>query len=77
MTGEMGLGLNVYGSNPKLPMSALCQKRTSELVQSISAIPLKADIAKRHRHVRFAPEAGNHGPLLAPLQEAIYAGTVT
>jgi len=34
-------------------MSPLAQKRTSEHVQSMSALPLKADIAERHRHVTF------------------------
>jgi len=35
----------------------LGQKRTSEHVQSMSALLPKADIAERHRHVRFVPKA--------------------
>ena len=38
-------------------MSALGQKRTSEHVRSMSALPPKADIAERDRHVRFVPKA--------------------
>src|SRR5262249_2608718 len=38
-------------------MSALGQKRTSEHVQSMSALPPKADIRCRDRHVRFVPKA--------------------
>ena len=36
----------------------LGQKRTPEHVQSMSALLPKADIAERHRHVRFVPKAG-------------------
>ena len=36
-------------------MSALGQKRTSEDIQSMSALPPKADIAERDWHVRFVP----------------------
>jgi hypothetical protein len=38
-------------------MSALGQKRTSVHARVISALPPKADIAKRDCHVRFVPEA--------------------
>src|SRR5262249_25540510 len=38
-------------------MSALGQKQTSELVQSMSALPPKADIETRSRDVRFVPKA--------------------
>ena len=38
-------------------MSALGQKRTSELVQSMSALPPIADISRRNCHVRFVPKA--------------------
>ena len=38
-------------------MSALGQKRTSRLVEGMSALPPKADIAERDRHVRFVPKA--------------------
>jgi hypothetical protein len=38
-------------------MSALGQKQTSEDIQSMSALPPKADIAEGDWHVRFVPEA--------------------
>ena len=38
-------------------MSALGQKRTSEHVQSMSALPPKADIGTQSRNVRFVPKA--------------------
>src|SRR5262249_54046567 len=38
-------------------MSALGQKRTSEHVQSMSALPPKADIETQSRNVRFVPKA--------------------
>jgi hypothetical protein len=40
-----------------LPMSALGQKRTSEQVQSMSALPPIADIGTQSRNVRFVPKA--------------------
>ena len=39
------------------PMSALGQKQTSGHVQSMSALPPKADIAERDWNVRFVPKA--------------------
>jgi hypothetical protein len=41
-------------------MSALCQERTLRSVKSMSAIPLKADIAARGLHVRFVPIAAHN-----------------
>jgi hypothetical protein len=38
-------------------MSALGQKQTLEHVRVMSALPPKADIAERDRHVRFVPKA--------------------
>jgi hypothetical protein len=38
-------------------MSALGQKQTLGNVQPMSALPPKADIRFRDRHVRFVPEA--------------------
>jgi hypothetical protein len=38
-------------------MSALGQKRTFHQGQPMSALPSKADIAERDRHVRFVPKA--------------------
>jgi hypothetical protein len=38
-------------------MSALGHKRTLEQVRVMSALPPKADIAGRDRHVRFVPKA--------------------
>src|SRR3974377_1682285 len=43
-TGEMGSGVELHRSNPELPMAALGQKRTSRLVEGMSALPPKADI---------------------------------
>jgi len=38
-------------------MSALWQKRTSENVRIISALPPKADMGTQSRNVRFVPKA--------------------
>src|SRR5215471_20462136 len=38
-------------------MSALGQKQTLQSVRPMSALPLKADIRRYGRHVRFAPTA--------------------
>ena len=38
-------------------MSALGQKQTSKLVQSMSALPPKADMIQQGRDVRFVPKA--------------------
>ena len=50
---KWGLGVNLRGNNPQDRMSALGHKRTSEHLQSMSALPPKADIAERDWHVRF------------------------
>jgi hypothetical protein len=47
----------LHGSNPEPLMSALGQKRTSEHVQSMSALPPKADMEQHGRNVRFVPKA--------------------
>jgi hypothetical protein len=39
------------------PMSALGHKRTLKWVRAMSALPPKADIRQRNRHVRFVPKA--------------------
>jgi len=39
------------------PLIALGQKQTSEDGWAMSALPPKADIAERDRHVRFVPKA--------------------
>jgi len=41
---EWGSGVGLHGSNPQDRMSALGQKRTSEQVRAMSALPPKADI---------------------------------
>ena len=41
-------------------MSTLGQKRTPELVQSMSALPPKADIGTQSWNVRFVPKADIH-----------------
>jgi len=38
-------------------MSAMGQKRTSQQVSGLSALPPKADIAERGWNVRFVPKA--------------------
>jgi hypothetical protein len=50
-SGETEFRVRLQSSNREARMSALGQKRTSEHVQSMSALPPKADIAER----RFAP----------------------
>jgi hypothetical protein len=57
VTGEMGLGVSLHGSNPKPLMSALGQKRTSDWRPPMSALPPKADIRQRSCDVRFVPIA--------------------
>jgi hypothetical protein len=42
------------------PMSALGQKQTFKRRRVMSALPPKADIAKRDRHVCFVPKADIH-----------------
>jgi len=49
--------LDKHDAHAESAMSALGQKRTSELTQSMSALPPKADITERGRHVRFVPKA--------------------
>jgi hypothetical protein len=39
------------------PMSALCQKETSDCRSLMSALPPKADIGTQPRNVRFVPQA--------------------
>jgi hypothetical protein len=53
----MGLRGTLHGSNRETLMSALGQKQTSEGVYAMSALPPKADIHRRERHVRFVPKA--------------------
>ena len=49
--------VNLHGSNPDPPMSALGQKQTSRHLQPMSALPPKADIGTQARNVRFVPKA--------------------
>jgi hypothetical protein len=51
------------------PMSALGQKRTFTHLRLMSALPPKADMPERHRHVRFVPKADK--------AQARIAGTVS
>jgi hypothetical protein len=55
--GEMGFRIKLHGSNSEPLMSALGQKQTFPRVRLMSALPPKADIADRNRHVRFGPIA--------------------
>jgi hypothetical protein len=57
MTGEMGPGVSLHGSNPEPLLSALGQKRTLKRLGSMSALPPKADIGTQPRDVRFVPKA--------------------
>jgi hypothetical protein len=54
---KWGAATNLRRKNLELPMSALGQKQTSERVQSMSALPPKADIGTQPRDVRFVPKA--------------------
>ena len=54
---KRGSGVSLHGSNPEPLMSALGQKRTSRLVEGMSALPPKADIRYGDRHVGAAIEA--------------------
>ena len=49
---KWGLGVSLHGTNPEPLMSALGQKRTSEQVRAMSALPPKADIRLTLDHVR-------------------------
>jgi hypothetical protein len=52
-----GLGVSLHGSKPKLLMSALGHKQTSDWWPLMSALLPKADIRQGERDVRFVPEA--------------------
>jgi hypothetical protein len=49
--------MNLRCKNLEALMSALGQKQTSGHFRVMSALPPKADIAERFRHVRFVPIA--------------------
>jgi hypothetical protein len=64
----MGLRLLLHGKNPEPHMSALGQKQTSTSETVMSALPPKADIARRRLDVRFVPKADiglNYSPAVA------------
>jgi hypothetical protein len=52
MTGGMGLGVSLRGSNSEPLMSAMGQKQTLRLAHSMSALPPKADIVRYGGNVR-------------------------
>ena len=54
----MGFRVKLRGSNFEPLMSALGQKQTSELVQSMSALPPKAGIGEHGCDVRFVAPQG-------------------
>jgi hypothetical protein len=54
-SGGMGLMINLRCKNLGSSMSPLGQKRTFLDICMMSALPPIADIAERHRHVRFVP----------------------
>ena len=70
---KWGSGIKLHSSNPDPLMSALGQKRTSEHVQSMSALPPKADVDHDGRDVRFVPEAevGNLKGVMAVVVMAV------
>jgi hypothetical protein len=47
--------IKLHCKNLQVPMSALGQKQTLSNFSAMSALPPKADIAKRHWDVRFVP----------------------
>jgi hypothetical protein len=53
----MGFRVRLHSSNREARMSALGQNRTLKRLQPMSALPPKADIRLRRRHVRFVPTA--------------------
>jgi len=57
VTDGMGFRVKLHGSNFEPLMPALGQKRTLEGIVLMSALPPKADIRCRNRHVRFVPKA--------------------
>jgi hypothetical protein len=54
-TGRMAPPVILRGKNPQDQMSALGQKQTFGIVQSMSALPPKADIGTYSRNVCFVP----------------------
>ena len=54
----MGLGDQFASRHPETLMSALGQKQTCRPEIAMSALPPKADIAKRDRDVRFSARSG-------------------
>jgi hypothetical protein len=56
-TSEIGFAAFLHGSNSKPCMSLLGQKQTLRPEISMAALPPKADITERDRHVCFVPKA--------------------
>ena len=61
----MGFSGNLRCKIPEPPMSAMGQKQTSQPVLVMSALPLKADIAKHCWDVCFVPKANIERPRLS------------
>src|SRR5262249_9416727 len=57
LTGEMRFWVKLHSSNFESRMSASGQKQKSELIQTMSALPQKANIESQSRNVRFVPIA--------------------
>jgi hypothetical protein len=55
--GEMGFRVELHRCNVEQHLSRLGQKRTCRTEIAMSALPLKADIRRRHRDVSFGPKA--------------------
>jgi hypothetical protein len=58
-----GLGIGIRAAQNMPLMSALGQKRTLQCIRVMSALPPKADIHRRKRHVRFVSKADIRPPL--------------
>jgi hypothetical protein len=54
---KWGTTINLRCKNLEMLMSALGQKQTLRHLQSMSALPSKADIGTQPRDVRFVPQA--------------------
>src|SRR5215469_11994261 len=68
--GMAGHKIVLRRSNMRKRMSALGQKRTLRKVQSMSALPPKADMADAMRNVRFVPKAD----IISPITHGIELG---
>jgi hypothetical protein len=73
---KWGSGVSLHGSNLEPLMSALGQKQTFGIVQFMSALPPKADIAERAWDVRFVPIADIAYSITSSARPSSESGTV-